>query len=74
VQSDIFIRDLQSSRGQRAAALRDLALVVPRVAERGESLLAKLPEEAHLFKIILTAQERGTIPTQLWTSAYVIFM
>jgi uncharacterized protein (DUF58 family) len=56
------------------ATLRDLALVAPRVAQPGESLLAKLPEESHLFKIILTAQERGTIPTQLWTSAYVIFM
>ena len=56
------------------ATLRDLALVEPRIASPGESLLAQLPEEPHLFKIILTAQERGTIPTQLWTSAYVIFL
>ncbi len=56
------------------ATLRELALVAPRVAEPGESLLAKLPHEPHLFKIILTTQGRGSIPTQLWTSAYVIFM
>jgi len=54
--------------------LRELALIEPRPAHPGESLLAKLPEEPHLFKIILTAQPRGTIPTQFWTTAYVIFM
>ncbi|HUK53489.1 MAG TPA: DUF58 domain-containing protein [Candidatus Binatia bacterium] len=56
------------------ATLRDLAVIAPRVAAPGDSLLARLPEEPHLFKIILTSQERGTVPTQLWTSAYVIFM
>ena len=54
--------------------LRELALIEPRTAGPGESLLAKLPEEPHLFKIILTSQPRGTIPTQFWTTAYVIFM
>ena len=54
--------------------LRELALVEPRAAAPGESLLAKLPEEPHLFKIILTSQPRGTIPTHFWTTAYVIFM
>ena len=56
------------------STMRELALIQPRVAAPGESLLAKLPEEPHLFKIILTAQPRGTIPTQFWTTAYVIFM
>jgi len=54
--------------------MRELALIAPRLAAPGESLLANLPEEPHLFKIIITSQPRGTIPTQLWTSAYVIFM
>ena len=54
--------------------MRELALIAPRPAAHGESLLAKLPEEPHLFKIIITAQPRGTIPTQFWTTAYVIFM
>ena len=54
--------------------LGELAVIEPRVAGPGESLLAELPEEPHLFKIILTSQPRGTIPTQFWTSSYVIFM
>jgi uncharacterized protein (DUF58 family) len=54
--------------------LRELALVQPRVTAPGDSLLARLPDEPHLFKIILTTQPRGTIPTRLWTSAYVIFL
>ena len=54
--------------------LRELALVEPRIPGPGEALLAKLPEEPHLFKIILTSQPRGTIPTQFWISSYVIFM
>ncbi|HTQ85296.1 MAG TPA: DUF58 domain-containing protein [Candidatus Solibacter sp.] len=56
------------------STMRELALIEPRVAAPGESLLATLPEEPHLFKIILTSQPRGTIPTQFWTTAYVIFM
>lgn len=56
------------------STMRELALIEPRVAAPGESLLAKLPEDPHLFKIILTSQPRGTIPTQFWTTAYVIFM
>jgi uncharacterized protein (DUF58 family) len=54
--------------------MRELALIAPRLAAPGESLLAQLPEEPHLFKIIITSQPRGTIPTQFWTTAYVIFM
>jgi len=56
------------------ATMRELALIQPRVASPGESLLAQLPEEPHLFKIIITSQPRGSIPTQFWTTAYVIFM
>ena len=54
--------------------MRELALIAPRAAAAGESLLAALPEDPHLFKIIITAQPRGTIPTHFWTTAYVIFM
>ena len=54
--------------------MRELALISPRPAAPGESLLANLPADPHLFKIIITAQPRGTIPTHFWTTAYVIFM
>ena len=56
------------------ATLGELAVIQPRAAAPGESLLAKLHDDPHLFKIILTSQPRGTIPTQFWTSSYVIFM
>ena len=54
--------------------MRELALIEPRMAAPGESLLSQLPEEPHLFKIIITSQPRGSIPTKFWTTAYVIFM
>jgi len=54
--------------------MRELALVEPRAARLGDSLLAGLPEDPHLFKIILTSQPRGSIPTKFWTSSYVIFL
>jgi len=56
------------------ATMRELAVIAPQTAAPGESLLAKLPEDPHLFKIIITAQPRGSIPTHFWTTAYVIFM
>jgi uncharacterized protein (DUF58 family) len=40
----------------------------------GEDFLSRLGEEPDLFKIILTSQPRGSIPTHLWTSSYFVFM
>ncbi len=54
--------------------LRQLAFVAPRPAEGEAKFLAELPEEPDLFKIILTSQPRGSIPTHLWTSSYFVFM
>ena len=56
--------------------LRNLALVEAReAADGGEGeFLAKLTDEPDLFKIILTSQPRGSIPTSLWTSSYFVFM
>jgi uncharacterized protein (DUF58 family) len=54
--------------------LRQLAFVTPRPAEGEAKFLSELPEEPDLFKIILTSQPRGSIPTHLWTSSYFVFM
>jgi hypothetical protein len=57
--------------------LEYLALVEPKVGQspRGaENLLAWLSSAARGFNIILTSQPRGSIPTSLWTSSYLIFM
>ena len=53
--------------------LRHLAFVEPRAAEPDRSFLSRLAEEPHIFKIILTSQPRGSIPTSLWTSSYFLF-
>jgi uncharacterized protein (DUF58 family) len=61
--------------------LRHLAFIQPRATDAsganvgaGEGLLSRLGEEPDLFKIILTSQPRGSIPTHLWTSSYFVFM
>ncbi|MCL6481254.1 MAG: DUF58 domain-containing protein [Firmicutes bacterium] len=53
--------------------LRALALIEPRPATAATSVLEELPEAHELYKIILTSQPRGTIPTRLWTSSYLVF-
>ncbi len=54
------------------AVLRALALIEPLPANAA-SVLEELPEAHELYKIILTSQPRGTIPTRLWTSSYLVF-
>jgi len=45
-------------------------------AEQGrqEELVRLLSPESNTFKIVLTAQPRGSIPTNLWATAYIVFM
>ena len=50
-----------------------LAFVEAERARQGE-LLRLLPPEPNTFKIVLTAQPRGSIPTSLWATAYIVFM
>jgi uncharacterized protein (DUF58 family) len=54
--------------------LRQLAFVKPEREEGDGKFLLQLTEEPDLFKIILTNQPRGSIPTSLWTSSYFIFL
>jgi uncharacterized protein (DUF58 family) len=54
--------------------LRLLAFSQP-VTEPGQStLISSLGSDTELFKIILTSQPRGSIPTSVWSSSYVIFL
>ncbi len=50
--------------------LRYLALVQPRAAP---SVLEKL-EVTDDYNLVITARPRGSIPTALWTSSYIIFL
>ncbi len=54
--------------------LRHLAFVQPRPAEPHGDFLSSLIAESDIFKIILTSQPRGSIPTSLWTSSYFLFI
>ena len=50
--------------------LRHLAMIEP---DPGASVLLQLPP-AEDYNIVLTTQSRGSIPTGLWNSSYVIFL
>ena len=54
--------------------LRQLALVAPRPAEANSTFFAEMAEASDLFKIILTRRPRGTIPSNLWSSSYILFI
>jgi hypothetical protein len=47
-----------------------LALVEPKTEE---SVIEKLPVSGH-YNIVLTTRRRGTIPSGLWNTSYMIFL
>jgi uncharacterized protein (DUF58 family) len=55
------------------AALRALAKVGPRGRTSGPSYLGELAQLTGIFKIIVTFQPRGAIPTNLWSSSFLLF-
>ncbi len=54
--------------------LGHLAKVAQSAPATGRSFLDELAEAPQIFKIILTRQARGSIPTSLWNSSYIIFL
>lgn len=54
--------------------LRLLALTEPLRQKGGAELLQSLSGDPELAKIVLTSQSPGTIPEDLWNSAYFIFL
>jgi uncharacterized protein (DUF58 family) len=54
------------------AILRCLASAAP--VESDRSVLTDLADLPQTFKIILTAQPRGSIPTSLWSTSYIAFL
>jgi uncharacterized protein (DUF58 family) len=53
--------------------LRQLATIQPSESGSSRDFLKHLASEPNIFKIVLTSQPRGSIPTTLWTSAYLVF-
>jgi len=54
------------------AILRHLASAEP--ADSDRSVLSELVDLPQTFKIILTAEPRGSIPTSLWSTSYIAFL
>ena len=52
--------------------LRHLASAVP--ADTDRSVIGELVDLPQTFKIILTAQPRGSIPTSLWSTSFIAFL
>lgn len=54
--------------------LRELAYVEPDRERSGAAFLESLVPLHESFKIVLTSQAQGSIPTPLWSSSYFIFL
>jgi len=53
--------------------LRSLALIEPQRRAAGARFLDQLTEQSDIFKIIVTFEPRGAVPTRLWNSSYLLF-
>ena len=56
--------------------LEALALIQPKIGSPApaENLLAQVATSAGGFSIIITSQPRGSIPTNLWGTSYIVFI
>lgn len=54
--------------------LRELAYIQPDVQNSGAEFLESLVPFHESFKIVITSQPHGSIPTSLWSSSYFIFL
>lgn len=54
--------------------LRELAYIQPQREAPRSTFLETLAAESEAFKIVITNQPQGSIPTSLWASSYFIFL
>jgi uncharacterized protein (DUF58 family) len=54
--------------------LEALALIEPTTGGTTSPLLSKIASSPGAFKILITAQPHGSIPTSLWSSSYLVFI
>jgi uncharacterized protein (DUF58 family) len=71
-RSGTFETPMASAGDNIYAILRYLATAEPVASDR--SVLSDLVDLPQTFKIILTAQPRGSIPTSLWSTSYIAFL
>jgi uncharacterized protein (DUF58 family) len=73
-RSSKFETPLASAEQNIFAILRHLALAEPLPPDPQHTLLTDLAASPELFKVIVTSQPRGSIPSNLWHSSYVVFL
>jgi uncharacterized protein (DUF58 family) len=54
--------------------LKQLALAESLPAEAAPAFLTEMADSSDLFKVILTRRPRGTIPSSLWSSSFILFI
>lgn len=54
--------------------LRNLATATPLPADPQRSLLASLGGTPELYRVIVTSESRGAIPSNIWNQSWVIFL
>ncbi len=69
-----FETPMSLSRDIIYPTLEALALIEPTSGASASTLLAKVASAPRAFNIIITAQPRGSIPTSLWTTSYLVFV
>jgi Protein of unknown function DUF58 len=55
-------------------ALESLAVVQPKVGLDPQQFLSRISSAERGFHIILTSQPRGSVPTSLWGTSYLVFI
>jgi uncharacterized protein (DUF58 family) len=72
--TDGFETPMSPSREIIYPTLEALALIEPIIGMSTPSLLSVVACAPRAFNIIITAQPRGSIPTSLWGSSYLVFI
>lgn len=54
--------------------LRHLATAKPCPPDPKRALLSDLSSQAEIFRVIVTSESRGTIPSSIWNQSWVIFL
>jgi uncharacterized protein (DUF58 family) len=54
--------------------LRHLATAKPCPPDPNRALLSDLASQAEIFRVIVTSESRGTIPSSIWNQSWVIFL
>ena len=54
--------------------LRELAYIQPQREGAHSTFLETVAAQSEGFKIVITNQPQGSIPTSLWSSSYFIFL